>query len=796
MKSRLFARISAAAIVVASAAMLIAQALGFPAVPPSLPPWAALAFLLTGCVLWLEDRQPGRHLILLGIGSVSVLLIGIMVWSEYVLNTNFGFDRLLFPRTLMSTAHHPGRPAPLTGFHFCLLGIALLLLRTERKTSVLVREFCALTAITLSYFAFLRYMRSFEFGASLVPGTMTASAALLALLAAGSALALGAGGRLIPLLRDSGPAGLIARRLMPVPLLLPVAGTAIRLALRRVGLYDGESGAAIFASLDLLAAIAIVWVGAQKVLSVDLQRRQAEQELRQSHDELDRRVHLRTRELTEAQVELQRSNAILGSLIEACPLAICAFNLDGSVRKSNAAAEALDLSRNEACRQLAARAGHGELISGIEVASAGDGENIQLNVWASPILSPDARPEGVVVMAADITERKALDRQVQQTQKLESLGVLAGGIAHDFNNLLTGVLGHASLLREKLTGLEGAESAQAMLEAGQAMARLTAQMLAYSGRGRFELAVLDLSSQVRQIIGLIRASIPANVLLRLSLAEGLAPIEADAGQLQQVLMNLILNASEAVGAAQGTVEVSTCLCRATAEELQAAVTHQSVPAGDYVAVVVRDTGIGMDEQTKARIFDPFFTTKFAGRGLGLSAVLGIVRAHRGAMLVESQPGCGSTFRVFFPVPERKAISVQPLPAGVSHGQGAVLVVDDEPAVRNLAQMVLRKGGYKTLAAANGQEALAVWESAPDRIDIVLLDMTMPVMSGEETLRRLLARWPDAVVVATSGYAESEAAERLGNCAAGFIQKPYTAAELTGKIAAVLAKSRNARATVD
>jgi signal transduction histidine kinase/CheY-like chemotaxis protein len=791
MKVSIFIRISTTAIVVATAAMLAALAFGIAAVPPVLPPWTAIAFLTAGVILWLEQFRPGRYAALAVIGSLAVLIIGLIVWGESGLNVDIGFDRLLFPRQLAQALRHPGRPAPLTGFHFCLLGVGLLLLRTTNRIAVALREFCALTAITLSYFAFLRYVPAppVETGGA---QHMSAASALMALVTACTILFLGAGGLLMPLLRDNGPAGLITRGLMPVPLILPPVTNGIRVILRNLGVYQGLEGATIFASTNILAALVILWIGGRKVLSLDLERRRAEDELRRSRDELDRRVHLRTRELTEAQAELQHTNAMLTSLIEACPLAICAFHPDGSLRQSNAAAEAMQLAENEACRKLAAEAGLGRPVTGVEVACLCDGKDVCLNVWASPIVTTDARLDGVVLMAADVTERKALEFEMQQTQKLESLGVLAGGLAHDFNNLLTGVLGNASLLHDALTDPQCLESVQAMLDAGQRMAKVTAQMLAYSGRGRFVVTAIDVSKQIEQITSLIRASIPKNVELRLSLAEGLAAIEGDPTQFQQVMMNLIINAAEAIGPEQGIVEVTTSMCEAREEELQASVTQRPVPPGTYVSIVVRDTGSGMDEQTRAKIFDPFFTTKFAGRGLGLSAVLGIVRTHRGAMLVNSQPGRGTTFRVLFPVCQPKTAEPETAPVNVSRGRGMVLVVDDEASVRQTAHAILRAAGYETVGATNGKDALALYATMPERIDVVLLDMTMPVLNGEETLERLLVRWPDAVVVATSGYDEAEAQQRLGESIAGFVQKPYTAAQLTVRIAEALDRTGNAR----
>ena len=621
------------------------------------------------------------------------------------------------------------------------------------------------------------------------------------MLAAANVLVTAPNGLLLPLLRDSGPAGLIARSLMPVPLILPAITMTVRHLVTRVRVDDSRRPDGIlFASINILAALAIVWIGASKVLSIDLLRRKAEDDLRASRDDLDRRVQLRTHELVDAnerlaievtnrqrtQNELQQTNAMLGNLIEACPLAIAAFNLDGSVRKSNAAADAMRLPDNPECRSLAERAGRGEVVAATEIACEVEGKTIYLHVWASPTLTQEAHLDGVVMMAADVSERKALEAHIQQNQRLESLGVLAGGIAHDFNNLLTGVLGNASVLQDRFhPDSREAMAARDLIAAGQVMAKLTSQMLAYSGRSRFHKEPLDLSTEVRQITNLVQASIPKNVRLSLTLGEGLPAIEGDSSQIQQVVMNLVINGAEALGPEQGAVEVRTLARHAEPGELAAGVTRPIAQAGKYVVLEVHDTGAGMDEETRARIFDPFFTTKFAGRGLGLSAVLGIVRAHHGALIVESRPGSGTTFRVFFPCAAAyKQIAPKALNAG-HRGSGTILIVDDEDIVLRLAESVLNDAGYDVLSASNGREALDMYAAQSGRIDAVLLDMTMPVMGGEETMGHLAARWPDATVIATSGYDLQEAERHFGVRPAAFLQKPYTAAQLTAKIAEVV-----------
>ncbi|MBV9504845.1 MAG: response regulator, partial [Acidobacteriia bacterium] len=378
----------------------------------------------------------------------------------------------------------------------------------------------------------------------------------------------------------------------------------------------------------------------------------------------------------------------------------------------------------------------------------------------------------VVGTIRDVTELRRTEESLRETQKLESLGVLAGGIAHDFNNLLTGVVGNASLLADELPpDGAAAEILQSLTSAAERMSRLTSQMLAYSGRGRFTIEPIDLSKQVGQITSLIYASVPKNVELRLSLGKDLPFIDADSSQLQQVIMNLVINAAEAVGAAGGVVQVTTGMGRVGDPENRANMTRQVQPAGEYVVLTVEDNGCGIDQQTKARIFDPFFTTKFTGRGLGLSAVLGIVRSHRGLLTLDTEAGVGTTFRVYFPQSATQRSETIVPSTKVIKGHGTVLLVEDEEIVRSMAKAALTRLGYDVVIAKEGREAVEIYSKMRDKIDVVLLDMMMPVMNGQETLSRLVEMAPDLVVVATSGYDEGEAHARFGRRIAAFVQKP-------------------------
>ncbi len=399
--------------------------------------------------------------------------------------------------------------------------------------------------------------------------------------------------------------------------------------------------------------------------------------------------------------------------------------------------------------------------------------------------------DGLAVFGRDISERKRFDERLQQIQKLESLGVLAGGIAHDFNNLLTGIMGNASLVLEDLppTSPQRADI-QKVVDATQRAATLTRQLLAYAGKGRFVIEPLNLSDLVREISGLIQSSVPRTVELRLQLAQNLPAIHGDAAQIQQLIMNLVINGAEAIGENVGMVVVTTGLKQVDEIYLQQSFGPSEISPGEYVLLDVTDTGCGMDKATLARIFDPFYSTKFAGRGLGLAAVLGIVGGHKGALRVYSTPGVGSSFKVLFPISPGGALNRQPAPAAGTdlEGTGTILVIDDEDLVRQIATSALTRYGYKVLTAENGPRGIEVLREHAAEVSLVVLDMTMPLLSGEETFQQLRAIRPSMPIILCSGYHEVEFEQRFaGQGAAGFIQKPFTAVQLAERVKMALSK---------
>jgi PAS domain S-box-containing protein len=390
-------------------------------------------------------------------------------------------------------------------------------------------------------------------------------------------------------------------------------------------------------------------------------------------------------------------------------------------------------------------------------------------------------------------ERRRLEAQILQAQKLESLGVLAGGIAHDFNNLLVGILGNASLaLRDLPPESPAQEMIEAIVKAAERAADLAREMLAYSGRGKFVVEPTDVSMLVEEMGHLLEASISKKAVTRYDLGRNLPRIEVDATQLRQVIMNLITNASDALGEGSGLIRIATGMTRVTREELSEMVLHDELEPGDYLFLEVSDTGCGMDPEVLARIFDPFFTTKFAGRGLGLAAVLGIVRGHHGGLQVRSEPGRGTTFRVLFPCQNATRVAFDgEAPRESSHGldgpaTGTILIVDDEEAVRTLVKRILERSAFRVLTARDGREGLECFRAHARDISVVLLDATMPEMSGEETFREMRRIRPDVRVLLSSGYAEKDAARRFARDEiAGFLQKPYRVEQLLAKVRSAL-----------
>lgn len=426
-------------------------------------------------------------------------------------------------------------------------------------------------------------------------------------------------------------------------------------------------------------------------------------------------------------------------------------------------------------------------------------QQITVRIRTVPLPNGNEPPTSYIEVIEDITELKAKEkkqlrfmRKLQHTQKLESLGVLAGGIAHDFNNILMVILGHAELAKMTLPPTTPVLGNLVQIElAAKKAAALSHQMLAFSGKGQFVIEILDLNRLITDMAHMLEVSISKKAELHFNLSQELPSVEVDATQLRQVLMNLVINASEAIGDQRGTITISTGLMIADQDYLEGSWLDENLEEGLYVFIEVADTGCGMDPETAKRVCEPFFTTKFTGRGLGMAATLGIIRGHNGTIRVNSVLNKGTTFKVILPASPKHPIvapqnSRQSTPTERS---GAILLVDDEKTLLTLGQDMLQKLGYQVITAEDGLQALEQYRANPDSIVAVLLDLAMPHMDGVETFRELRKICPDIRIIISSGYNEQEIRQRFAkNNNFEILQKPYNISELQAVLTKALGKN--------
>jgi len=552
----------------------------------------------------------------------------------------------------------------------------------------------------------------------------------------------------------------------------------------------------------------------QEITHLAVQRHQ----LRTTLDRINQRLAVSPATDGADSGSIRASDQLLAHILQNARDAIIATNAAGKILLWNGAAEGLlGLQAADAIGRSLAEAGDGEwreavprMLASIRVSPdhharqdiavlRQDGEIVDIELVLSLVRADASTLLGSVAIARDIGERKrledertAIERQMQQAQKLESLGVLAGGIAHDFNNLLTGVLGNADLaLLDLSAGAPAREPLEEIRNAALRAADLCKQMLAYSGRGRFLVQPIDLNEVLADMAQLLKLSISKTAVVKTDLAEGLPAVEADISQLRQVIMNLITNASEAIGNNPGVISLRTYTVQCDAAFLSEMVLHEELKEGLYVALEVSDTGAGMTPDTLARIFDPFFTTKFSGRGLGLAAVLGIMRGHKGALKVESTKGHGTTFRIFFPRTTKPATVLSDEvveTAPVAAGEGTILIVDDEDTVRSVAAKTLQGAGYTVLTAADGLEGITTFHQVAHELALVLIDLTMPQLGGDVVFAEMQVVNPDVPIILMSGYSQQELSNRFaGRGLAGFLQKPLRPRALLTLVSSTLSE---------
>jgi two-component system cell cycle sensor histidine kinase/response regulator CckA len=504
-----------------------------------------------------------------------------------------------------------------------------------------------------------------------------------------------------------------------------------------------------------------------------------------------------------AENALREASQTVRALIEAMPLAIVGLDFDGNVTSWNRAAREIfgwtedevlgkfvpfvpenDLDFVRANLEAARR---GETIAGVEKQRlCKDGSMVDVVLWTAVQRDASGTPAGLIVLIDNTTEAKRLQEQLRQSQKMEAIGRLAGGVAHDFNNLLTVVTGFSQYMLDSLDLDSAARSAvEEILKAGNRAASLTNQLLAFGRRQMIQPRVLDLNRVIADMQRMLRRVIIEEIALEFKLAPSLWKVRADAGQIEQIMMNLLLNARDAMPQG-GRITIETANLELTRREVRA---RQDLKAGRHVMIRVSDTGHGMDAETQRHLFEPFFTTKGLGRGtgLGLSTVYGIVKQNSGDIAVVSQPGRGSTFTIYLPAvngdtEETRALETAPAP----RGSETILVVEDEPGVRRTVCELLRRQGYTVLEASDGPAALDLAQRYGGPIDVLLTDVIMPLMSGQELAQRLSALRPGIRKIYLSGYANDLLTQRGISGAGGvFVQKPFTPDVLARKLRAVL-----------
>jgi len=555
--------------------------------------------------------------------------------------------------------------------------------------------------------------------------------------------------------------------------------------------------------------------------------KRTDQQLVSANLELERRAEARAQELSlinqqlerdiaerrTAEVALSASQELNERLIDALPGGVVHVAKDGSILRANGEAlRILGLSYDEIARRYISdftpstifEDGSSADVSDYPVAKAiitglpqpaltlgvtKPNSEISWAVFrAVPTRDPATQEvNGAIATFIDITERKRLEEKLMHTQKLESLGVLAGGIAHDFNNLLVTILGNASLAKNLVSTDPALLPLLDEIELGaRRAAELTHQMLEYAGQGKFKLQSLDLPEAAREMAGLLRAMIPPNVALHYQVQEGLRPIEADPAQIRQVIMNLITNAAESMAERSGRIVIAVEQMQVSAQDLEEYPGHAATP-GRFLCLEVTDQGSGMDDETRRRMFDPFFTTKFKGRGLGMAAVLGIVRGHGGAIRTDSHKGVGTRVRVLLPAKDESVAEVKQGTAS----RGTVLVVDDDNGVQLVVRRALTAKGYGVIVASSGADALRLFEQHGSSLDLIVMDVTMPHMSGIEALRQIRATGSDVPTVLSSGYSVELITDDSPEFFA-FLQKPYDIPQLLNAVASAIASRARLR----
>ncbi|MDE3155907.1 MAG: PAS domain S-box protein [Acidobacteriota bacterium] len=731
----------------------------------------ALSFGLSGVALLL---LPLSHRV--SVRRTVRLLVALVLAMAAAALGEYAFPPLAGPmRWLAGGASGGHAMAPMTAVAFLLLGTALLLAPGRRVVPVVTG-----LNVTVTVFAglgIIARLYAIEPPYGLASSMVMSVQASLAFLGCSAALLAAAPPpRLAALMAPGSTGGPVVRRLLVTGVVVPLLLGWLRLLGERAGWYETGFGTALFAVLTILLFSVVVWRNAI---------------LLEERAELQRATEERLQALWEANLIGIVVGRVGGELVDANP-AFCqllGYTRDellghGVTWRALTPAE-YHPSDQEALAQLRT--------SG--VAAPREKEYLRKDGSRVPVLvgvtTIRGAPDTSVAFVLDLTERRQLEDQLRQSQRLEVIGRLAGGVAHDFNNLLTPILGYAEMLLERFPPDDPARADVLEIQrAGHRAEQLTRQLLAFGRKQVLQPTIVDLNDLISDAARLVRRLIGEDITLVLALAPNLRTVRVDVSQIGQVLMNLAANARDAMPRG-GTLTIETANVNLAADY---AATHAEVTPGPHVLMAVHDTGVGMDRETQSRIFEPFFTTKAVGRGtgLGLATVHGIVNQSKGHIWVYSEPGRGTTFKLYFP-----AVSGSPEPprltapgTAVGHGHETILLVEDDDALREMSARVLRNLGYTVIEARDGSTALLASKHHAGRIDLLLTDVIMPGLSGPDLAQQLLSERPSLRILYMSGYTDDTVLQHgVREQGLQFLEKPFTPVGLGQRVRSVLDAGR-------